>query len=42
MEEERRLRMGDEPTHRLTADFRQRYEDTLWALLNSPEFVVVP
>src|SRR5262249_15800228 len=42
MEEERKLRMGEEPTHRLTAEFRQRYEDTLWALLNSPEFVVVP
>ncbi len=42
MEEERRLRLGDEPTKRLTAEFRERYEDALWALLNSPEFVVVP
>jgi hypothetical protein len=42
MEEERRLRMGDEPTHRLTKEFRERFEDALWALLNSPEFVVLP
>ena len=42
MEEERRLRMGDEPTHRLTPAFRERYEDTLWAMINSPEFVMVP
>jgi hypothetical protein len=42
MEEERRLRMGDAPTKRLTAAFRERFEDTLWAMLNSPEFVMVP
>jgi hypothetical protein len=42
MEEERRLRMGDAPTNRLAPEFRERYEDTLWAMLNSPEFVMVP
>ena len=42
MEEERRLRMGDAPTNRLTAEFRERFEDTLWAMLNSPEYVMVP
>jgi hypothetical protein len=42
MDEERKLRMGDQPTARLTANFRERYEDTLWALINSPEFVMVP
>jgi hypothetical protein len=42
MEEERRLRMGDEPTRRLTKEFRERFEDTLWAMVNSPEFVMVP
>ncbi len=42
MEEERRLRMGDEPTKRLTPQFRERFEDVLWAMVNSPEFVVVP
>ncbi len=42
MEEERNQRMGEEPTHRLNADFRTRYEDALWAMVNSPEFVLVP
>ena len=42
MEEERRLRMGDEPTRRLTPEFRERFEDTLWAMVNSPEFVMLP
>jgi hypothetical protein len=42
MEEERRLRMGDQPTARLTPAFRERMEDVLWALVNSPEFVMLP
>lgn len=42
MEEERRLRLGDEPTGSLKPEFRERFEDTLWALVNSPEFVLVP
>lgn len=42
LEEERRLRMGEEPTGRLTPQFRERFEDVLWALVNSPEFVLVP
>ncbi len=42
MQEERRLRTGDEPTKRLTKAFRERFEDVLWSLVNSPEFVVVP
>lgn len=42
MEEERRLRMGDEPTRRLAPEFRERFEDMLWAMVNSPEFVVLP
>jgi hypothetical protein len=33
---------GEPPTARLTSDFRERVEDVLWALINSPEFVVVP
>jgi hypothetical protein len=42
MEEERKLRMGDAPTKRLTPEFRERFEDALWAMINSPEFVMVP
>ena len=42
MEEERRLRMGDQPTKRLSPEFRERYEDVLWAMVNSPEFVMMP
>ena len=42
MEEERKLRMGDAPTNRLTPAFRERFEDALWAMINSPEFVMVP
>jgi hypothetical protein len=42
MEEERRLRMGDEPTARLAPAFRERLEDLIWSLVNSPEFALVP
>lgn len=42
MEEERRLRLGDVPTRRLRPAFRERLEDALWALVNTPEFVLVP
>ncbi|MFN7937786.1 MAG: DUF1553 domain-containing protein [Bryobacteraceae bacterium] len=42
MEEERKLRMGEAPTKRLTPQFRERYEDMLWAMFNSPEFVLMP
>jgi len=42
MEEERRLRMGDEPTEKLSAAFRERYEDLLWSLINTPEFILIP
>jgi len=41
-EEERVVRGGDPPTGRLTADFRERMEDVVWALVNSPEFVFIP
>ena len=40
--EERQQRLGDTPTRRLKPAFRERFEDALWAVLNSPEFVVVP
>ncbi len=39
---QQRVAKGEPPTARLTNDFRERIEDVLWALINSPEFVVVP
>lgn len=42
LEAQQRVAKGEPPTARLTADFRERVEDVLWALINSPEFVVVP
>jgi hypothetical protein len=42
LEEEKKLRMGEQPTQRLKPGFREKFEDMLWALVNSPEFVIVP
>ena len=41
-QQERATRAGDPPTERLRADWRERMEDMVWALVNSPEFVFVP
>lgn len=41
LEEEAAARRGDPPTERLTAEWRQRFEDVLWALLNAPEWTHV-
>jgi hypothetical protein len=40
--EERAVRQGDPPTTRLTREFRERMEDVVWVLINSPEFVFIP
>jgi len=42
VELEHAVKKGDPPTQRLKDDWRNRYEDVLWTLLNSPEFVFVP
>lgn len=39
---EERVRQGDPPTKKLTPAWRNRLEDMLWALMNSPEMVFVP
>ncbi len=36
------VRRGDPPTQRLTQPWRERLEDVVWALYNTPEFVFVP
>ena len=42
IELEKRAREGDPPTTALRPDWRERMEDVVWAVLNSPEFVHVP
>jgi hypothetical protein len=42
LEMEREVQAGDPPTPRLQADWRERMEDVVWTLFNSPEFVFVP
>ena len=42
IEMEKAARDGDPPTDRLTPAFRERMEDVVWALTNSPEFVFIP
>ena len=42
LEEERQLRLGKQPTKRLTESFREVYEDFIWSLINSSEFITIP
>lgn len=41
-EQELAARLGDPPTTRLNAAWRERLENVLWALLNSPEWIYSP
>jgi hypothetical protein len=41
-EAERAARAGDPPTDRLRAAWRERMEDAVWSLVNSPEFLFIP
>ncbi len=42
IEMEKRAREGDPPTVALRPQWRERMEDALWSLMNSPEFVYLP
>ncbi len=42
LEQEATARRGDPPTPRLANDWRLRMEDSLWAILNAPEWVFAP
>jgi hypothetical protein len=42
LELERAVQAGDPPTARLDTDWRERMEDAVWAMINSPEFMFVP
>jgi len=42
IEMQRRARVGDAPDPRLRPQWREAYEDVVWSLINSPEFVWVP
>jgi hypothetical protein len=39
---QKQVELGDPPTTQLTADWRERAEDVVWTLMNSPEFVWIP
>lgn len=42
LEMERQAREGDRPTLRLEPDWRERMEDMVWSLINTPEFIFIP
>ena len=42
IELQRAVEQGDTPTNRLVSDWRERMEDMIWILMNTPEFVYLP
>jgi hypothetical protein len=42
LEAEKTSREGEPPTNQLRTDWRERFEDAVWGLVNSPEFVWAP
>jgi hypothetical protein len=42
MEMQRRARRGPAADARLEPDWRERYEDVVWSLINASEFVWIP
>ncbi len=42
VQNQERARAGDPPDPRLRPTWREAYEDVVWAVVNSPEFVFVP
>ena len=42
MRQSQRLLQGPEPTGRLLPEYRERVEDVVWALINTPEFQYLP
>ncbi len=42
VEMEKRAKEGDLPTGKLRPEWRERMEDMLWAMMNSPEFIFIP
>ena len=39
---QKQVEKGDPPTTQLASDWRERAEDLVWSLINSPEFVWIP
>ena len=42
IEQQRRARLGDPPDPALQPQWREAYEDVVWSLMNSPEFLWIP
>lgn len=42
LEVEKRAQQGDPPTEALQSQWRENYEDVIWSLINSTEFIYLP